>query len=67
MEKKDTIQSCLEAQHGDDPELVKELRGEIEDEFMRIVESGSYGDLEDLMMDNGIDGEGIEDLLFSMM
>lgn len=66
MQKKDTIQSCLEAQHGDDPELVQELRKEIEDQFEEIVANGSYGDLEDLMMDNGIDGEGIEDLLFSM-
>ena len=67
MKKKDTIQACLEAQHGDDQELIKELRKEIEDQFNQIVESGSYLDLEDLMMDNGIDGEGIEDLLFSMI
>lgn len=64
MEKKDTIQACLEAQHGEDPELVKELRKEIEDQFKEILANGDYGDLEDLMIDYGIDGEGIEDLIF---
>lgn len=63
--KNDTIQSCLMAQH-DDQDVVDEIRSEIEERFNEIANGdGDYGDLEELMLEHGIDGEGIEDLLFA--
>lgn len=64
MAKKDTITLCLEAQ-GKTPKQIEAKKNAIRKEFRKILEGKSrFDDPMDLMAHHGIDGEGVEDLLY---
>jgi hypothetical protein len=63
--EKDCITKCLEAQ-GKTPKQIETKKKAIRKEFDKILQGKSrFDDPMDLMNFHGIDGEGVEDLLYS--
>jgi len=62
---KDCITKCLEGQ-GKTPKQIESTKKAIKKHFDKLIEGkGKFEDPMDIMNHYGIDGEGVEDLLYS--
>lgn len=61
------IYKCLMAQH-DDEYIVEETIQEIKEAYEAIVSGeGNYMDVEELLLDHGIDLDGVEELIYELV